>query len=96
MSIKDKLNSGVSRRTVLKGAGAAAAVGAASTFPAPFVHAADPITLRIAGTGVNQFKQLADKAKEDLGINIQYTSLTSDDVVKRAVTQPTSFDLLDS
>lgn len=96
MSIKDKLNSGVSRRTVLKGAGAAAAVGAASTFPAPFVHAADPVTLRIAGTGVNQFKQLADKAKEDLGINIQYTSLTSDDVVKRAVTQPTSFDLLDS
>lgn len=96
MAIKDRLNGGVSRRTVLKAAGAAAAVGAASTFPAPFVHAADPITLRIAGTGVNQFKQLADKAKEDLGFNIQYTSLTSDDVVKRAVTQPTSFDLLDA
>lgn len=96
MAIKDILNTGVSRRAVLKAAGTAAVVGAASTFPAPFVHAADPITLRIAGTGVNQFKQLADKAKEDLGINIQYTSLTSDDVVKRAVTQPTSFDLLDS
>jgi putative spermidine/putrescine transport system substrate-binding protein len=96
MTTKDRLNGGVSRRTVLKAAGAAAAVGAASSFPAPFVHAADPITLRIAGTGVNQFKQLADKAKQDLGLNIQYTSLTSDDVVKRAVTQPTSFDLLDS
>ena len=96
MTIKDKLNTGVSRRTVLKAAGAAAVAGAASTFPAPFVHAQEVVTLRIAGTGVNQFKQLADKAKEDLGFNIQYTSLTSDDVVKRAVTQPTSFDLLDS
>src|ERR1700728_5508949 len=62
----------------------------------PMVHAADPVTLRIAGTGVNQFKELADKAKEELGFTIQYTSLVSDDVVKRAVTQASSFDLLDS
>ncbi|MCA8929924.1 MAG: twin-arginine translocation signal domain-containing protein, partial [Alphaproteobacteria bacterium] len=96
MAIEDKWKDGVSRRAVLKAAGTAAVVGAASGFPAPFVHAAEPVTLRIAGTGVNQFKQLADKAKEDLGFTIQYTSLTSDDVVKRAVTQPTSFDLLDA
>ena len=45
----------------------------------------------------NAFSELSDKAKDDLGIEIQYTtSPTSDDVVKRAVTQPTSFDLLDS
>jgi putative spermidine/putrescine transport system substrate-binding protein len=86
----------VSRRTVLKGTAAALATGAGVITGAPFVHASDPVVLRIAGTGVNQFKQLADKAKEDLGFEIQYTSLTSDDVVKRAVTQPTSFDLLDS
>jgi putative spermidine/putrescine transport system substrate-binding protein len=61
-----------------------------------FVHAAEPVTLRIAGTGVNQFKELADKCKADLGLIVQYTSLVSDDVVKRAVTQPSSFDLLDS
>jgi len=86
----------MSRRAVLKGTAAGLAAGSGLIAGAPFVHADDPITLRIAGTGVNQFKQLADKAKEDLGITIQYTSLTSDDVVKRAVTQPTSFDLLDS
>ena len=86
----------ISRRTVLKGAAAGLATGTGMITGAPFVHAADPVVLRIAGTGVNQFKQLADKAKEDLGFEIQYTSLTSDDVVKRAVTQPTSFDLLDS
>jgi len=61
-----------------------------------FVHAAEPVTLRIAGTGVNQFKQLADKCQADLGFTVQYTSLVSDDVVKRAVTQPSSFDLLDA
>lgn len=62
----------------------------------PAVHAADDRLLHIAGTGVNQFKQIADKAREDLGVTIQYTSLVSDDVVKRAATQPTSFDMLDS
>lgn len=93
-----KSGRGLSRRKVLKGSAAAAglAAGSGAITGFPFVHAMDPITLRIAGTGVNQFKQLADKAKEDLGITIQYTSLTSDDVVKRAVTQPTSFDMLDS
>jgi len=45
---------------------------------------------------VNAFRELSEKCKEDIGIDIQYTTLTSDDVVKRAVTQPTSFDLLDS
>ncbi len=88
----------IGRRTVLRGAAAVAgtALGTGVIRGFPAVHAADPVTLRIAGTGVNQFKQLADKAKEDLGFTIQYTSLTSDDVVKRAVTQPTSFDMLDS
>jgi putative spermidine/putrescine transport system substrate-binding protein len=87
---------GASRRELLKGTAAAALGAAASILPAPFVHAAEPITLRYAGTGVNAFKELADKCKEDTGIIIQYTTLTSDDVVKRAVTQPTSFDMLDS
>jgi putative spermidine/putrescine transport system substrate-binding protein len=88
----------LSRRTVLRSTAAVAggALGSGLVTGFPFVHAADPVTLRIAGTGVNQFKELADKAKAELGFTIQYTSLTSDDVVKRAVTQPTSFDLLDS
>ena len=49
----------------------------------------EPITLRYPGTGVNQSKEIADKVKEDTGIIIQYIPVTSDDVVKRAVTQPT-------
>jgi putative spermidine/putrescine transport system substrate-binding protein len=72
------------------------ALGAGALTRAPFVYAAEPVTLRIAGTGVNQFKELADKAKAELGFTVQYTSLVSDDVVKRAVTQPSSFDMLDA
>lgn len=83
----------LTRRRVLLGAAATTGLALGRL---PVVHAADPVTLRIAGTGVNQFKELADKAKEELGFTIQYTSLVSDDVVKRAVTQPSSFDLLDS
>ena len=60
MSIMKK---SLSRRSVLKGTGATVLAGTTAGLGAPFVHAADPITLRIAGTGVNQFKQLADKAK---------------------------------
>ncbi|HEX3953189.1 MAG TPA: extracellular solute-binding protein [Stellaceae bacterium] len=84
---------GTTRRRVL---GGAAIFGAGALMRAPYVYAADPVTLRIAGTGVNQFKELADKAKADLGFTVQYTSLVSDDVVKRAVTQASSFDLLDA
>ena len=85
------------RRILLRTASTAGlALGSYALGRFPAVHAADPVTLRIAGTGVNQFKELADKAKEELGFTIQYTSLVSDDVVKRAVTQASSFDLLDT
>src|ERR1700741_115869 len=88
----------MSRRRFLRhtasSAGLVFAAGARPKFPC--VHAAEPVTLRIAGTGVNQFKELADKCKADLGFTVQYTSLVADDVVKRAGTQPSSFDLLDS
>ena len=89
---------GTSRRKFLKNTATTAgfALGAGAFAGFPFVRAAEPVTLRIAGTGVNQFKELADKCKADLGFTVQYTSLVSDDVVKRAVTQPSSFDLLDS
>ena len=88
----------LTRRHMLHGtlASAGLALGQRLLTGLPAVHAAEPMLLHIAGTGVNQYQQIATKAKEDLGVTIQYTSLVSDDVVKRAATQPTSFDLLDS
>lgn len=79
------------RRALIKGA---AAAGGALAFP--YVRAADPITLRYLGTAVNQDKAIAEKFKADTGITIQYIPVTTDDVTKRAVTAPNSFDLIDT
>ena len=55
---------GLSRRDVLRAALLGTAAAAASSFPAPFVHADDPITLRYAGTGVNAFRSCRTSARK--------------------------------
>ncbi len=85
---------GLQRRTVLqRGAGLA---GILASGVAPFVHAQDKVVLRYLGTAVNQDKAIAEKFKADTGIEIQYVAVTTDDVTKRAVTAPNSFDLIDT
>ena len=81
----------VHRRSVLKGT---AGILAAGMFPA--IHAQEKIVLRYLGTAVNQDKEIGDKFKADTGIEIQYVAVTTDDVTKRAVTAPNSFDLIDT
>ena len=77
---------------------AAAGVGVAATGITgfPFVHAQEKIVLRYLGTAVNQDKAIAEKFEADTGIKIQYIPVTTDDVTKRVVTQPNSFDVLDT
>ena len=87
----DSTSGHVQRRSLLKGT---AGILAAGMFPA--VHAQETIVLRYLGTAVNQDKAIAEKFKADTGIEIQYVAVTTDDVTKRAVTAPNSFDLLDS
>jgi putative spermidine/putrescine transport system substrate-binding protein len=82
---------GASRRGFLKSATAAVAITGA-----PWVHAQDKPTLRYLGTAVNQDKKIAEKFEADTGIKIQYVAVTTDDVTKRAVTAPNSFDLIDT
>ncbi|HEX3936002.1 MAG TPA: PotD/PotF family extracellular solute-binding protein [Xanthobacteraceae bacterium] len=84
----------VTRRTLLQGSAGLAGASVVTGFPA--VHAAEPVTLRYLGTAVNQSTDIAKKVKEDLGINIQYEPVTTDVVAKRIITQPNSFDLVDS
>jgi putative spermidine/putrescine transport system substrate-binding protein len=85
------MNPTISRRTVLKGA---AAAGAIAGFPA--IVSAQPVTLRYLGTAVNQSKEIAQKVKADLGIVIEYIPVTTDEVAKRIITQPNSFDVVDA
>ncbi|MEN3110317.1 PotD/PotF family extracellular solute-binding protein [Uliginosibacterium paludis] len=86
-------NEGVSptRRLLLKGT---AGILAAGVFPA--IHAQEKLVLRYLGTAVNQDKAIAEKFKADTGIEIQYIPVTTDEVTKRAVTAPNSFDLIDT
>ena len=88
----------VSRRLLLKGAGAAAgaAVGSQAITGFPAVWSQEPKILRYLGTAVNQSADIARKVKEDTGITIQYISVDTDEVTKRAITQPNSFDMLDT
>jgi putative spermidine/putrescine transport system substrate-binding protein len=84
---------GTSRRSILKGA---AALAGTAAFPAPFVHAQERVTLRYLSTAVNQSPAIAEKASEDLGIDIEYIAVNTDEVPRRVITQPNSFDLVDS
>jgi putative spermidine/putrescine transport system substrate-binding protein len=93
-----KSSGGISRRNVLKGAGALAGAAAGSTaitgFPA--VWAGEEKVLRYLGTAVNQSDDITKKVKEETGITIQNIVATTDDVTKRVATQPNSFDILDT
>ncbi|MCO6418103.1 extracellular solute-binding protein [Siccirubricoccus sp. KC 17139] len=70
--------------------------GTALALAAPAVQAQGAVTLRYVGTAVNQHQGIREKVRQDLGITLDYIPVTSDDVVRRAVTQPNSFDILDS
>jgi putative spermidine/putrescine transport system substrate-binding protein len=94
MTMSDK--SGPSRRSILRGGAALGAASAIGTFVAPAVHAADPVTLRYLSTAVNQSPAIAARAFKDTGVKIEYVTVTTDDVTKRIITQPDSFDLVDT
>ncbi|MFG1495708.1 PotD/PotF family extracellular solute-binding protein [Saccharospirillum sp. HFRX-1] len=93
-SVTSKTSSGLSRRSVLKGA-AGAGVAAVTGFPMIWAQNIQNVTLRQFGTGVSNLNAIAEKCKEDLGFNLQLTSLDSDSVTQRAVTQPNSYDIAD-
>jgi len=98
MSKKSNKTAGLSRRAVLKGAaglaGAAAGSGAITGFPA--VWSQEEKVLRYLGTAVNQSDDMTKQVKEETGITIQNIVATTDDVTKRVITQPNSFDILDT
>src|SRR4051812_7500351 len=98
MPDRSKMKRGGTRRTLLKGAagvaGLAAGSGAITGFP--YVHSAEPKVLRYLGTAVNEGDEISKKCLADTGIKIEYITATTDDVTKRVITQPNSFDVLDT
>ena len=75
--------------------GAVAGAGIITGFPA--VHAQDAPTIRYLGTAVNMGSEPEKRLFEDTGIKVKYISKTTDEVVKKTIlTQPNSFDIVDS
>src|SRR5277367_3166932 len=94
MSKKLTKDKGVSRRNVLKAAGAVAGVTAVTGFPA--VWAAEEKVLRYLGTAVNQSDDITKRVKAETGITIENISASTDAVTNRVTTPPNSFDILDT
>src|SRR3954463_10263128 len=93
-----KMKKTISRRNLLKSAAGVAslAAGSGTLLSAPYVHAADAKVLRYLGTAVNEGDEISKKCLADTGIKIEYITATTDDVTKRVITQPNSFDVLDT
>ena len=93
-----KMNKKITRRSMLKSttalAGAALGSGLITGFPA--IHASGTPTIRYLGTAVNMGSEPEKKLFEDTGIKVKYISKTTDEVVKTILTQPNSFDIVDS
>jgi putative spermidine/putrescine transport system substrate-binding protein len=92
------LRPSISRRRAIKGAGAAAIalLGPEAITGFPAVRSQEEKVLRYLGTAVNQSADIAKKVKEDTGITIAYIPVTTDDVTRRVITQPNSFDVVDT
>lgn len=89
---------GLSRRSLLKGAAGAAGLiaGSGAITGFPYIRASEPKVLRYLGTAVNQADDINKKLFEDTGIKLEYITATTDDVTKRVITQPNSYDVLDT
>ena len=84
-----------SRRNALK-MGLEAGLGATTALYAPAVLSSDAPVIRYLGTAVNMGDEIEKKLFEDTGIKVQYISKTTDEVTKSVLTQPNSFDIVDS
>ena len=95
--MKDYTKNVISRRKMLKSTAAiGAAAGASIMLGAPAVHANEAPTIRYLGTAVNMGSEPEKRLFEDTGIKVKYISKTTDEVVKTILTQPNSFDIVDS
>ena len=85
------------RRKILKASAAAGVVAGAGVITGfPAVHANEAPTIRYLGTAVNMGSEPEKRLFEDTGIKVKYISKTTDEVTKTILTQPNSFDIVDS
>jgi putative spermidine/putrescine transport system substrate-binding protein len=89
---------GVSRRTVLKGAAAASGLAAGSSiggFPTIWAQNIKDIVLRHAGPPVTAIPRIAEQATKDLGFTVQMQATENADLLNRFLSQSNTIDCAD-
>ncbi len=89
---------GVSRRSILKGAGAAAGAAVGSHLvSAPMLWAQEikDITLTHVGVSYSVIQAIGDQAAKDLGFKVVMQNLDTSAAITRFITQPKSVDIPD-
>jgi len=89
----------ISRRQVLKGAGAVAGVaagsGAITGFPTIWAQEIKDIELRHVGVSYSVVKAIGDQASADLGFKVTMQNLDTSAAINRFITQPNTVDIPD-
>ena len=85
----------INRREMLQTTSGFVAASAV-TLSAPAIHADGHAVVRYLGTAVNMGDEIEKRLFEDTGIKVKYISKTTDEVTKSILTQPNSFDIVDS
>ena len=91
-----KAETGVSRRTMLKGTAAVAGLAAGTAIGGfPTIWAQDDITVRTVGMSVSNMPPLEDMANEALPFKVVQTAAAIPDIIGRGLNQPKSADLFE-
>ncbi len=86
---------GHTRRSVLKGAAAAAGATAVTGFPTVWAQNIKDITLVHAGGSYSAIKEIADQASKDLGFTVEMQAIDPSTQLNRSLTQPKTIDIND-
>ncbi|MEC9454829.1 MAG: twin-arginine translocation signal domain-containing protein, partial [Pseudomonadota bacterium] len=91
-----KAETGVSRRTMLKGTAAVAGLAAGTAIGGfPTIWAQDDITVRTVGMSVSNMPPLEDMANEALPFKVVQTATQIPDIIGRGLNQPKGADLFE-
>ena len=90
-----KRNRGLSRRNLLRGAGAAAGLVGLKGIPTVWAQNIKDVTLLHAGPPVSAIQQIADQATKDLGFTVKMQLVQSADMLNRLLSQSSAMDVAD-
>src|SRR5262249_5029721 len=86
----------ISRRSVLKGAGALAGAAAISGFPTVWAQNLKDVTLNHTGMSYSTLIEIARQASQDLGFKVEMSVVDHPGLTNRMVQDPKSIDIADS